>query len=181
MLEARPREFAHEHRSMREARPRESAHEHRSVLEATASDMLNASGVRSQAETKGTESEGKIKQAGAAESPRQRGRYIPAAERRLVFQRDGGRCTFVDAHGQRCRETRYLELHHLKAFAKGGQNVASNLALRCAAHNALAAEQDFSREHILQKRDSARHESFSSQGLADARSVPCALRTARSE
>jgi hypothetical protein len=60
----------------------------------------------------------------------------------------------------------------LKAFAQGGKNVASNLALRCAAHNALAAEQDFGRERILQKRDSARHEAFSSQALDDARTRP---------
>src|SRR5690349_21467673 len=74
-----------------------------------------------------------------------RGRYVPAAERREVFRRDEGRCTFTDERGQRCREERYLELHHLKPFAPGGENVASNLTLRCAAHNALAAEDDFGR------------------------------------
>jgi hypothetical protein len=96
-------------------------------------------------------------------TPRQRGRYVPAAERREVFRRDEGRCTFTDAHGQRCRETRHLELHHLKPFARGGENVASNLTLRCAAHNALAAEQDFGRELIARQRDSTRHESRAAQ------------------
>ena len=84
-------------------------------------------------------------------------------ERREVFTRDEGRCTFTDAHGQRCRETRYLELHHLKPFAQSGENVASNLTLRCSAHNALAAEQDFGRELVSQKRDSTRHESRNAQ------------------
>jgi hypothetical protein len=51
----------------------------------------------------------------------------------------------------------------LKPFAQGGANVASNLALRCAAHNALAAEQDFGRELIKQKRGQERHESFAAQ------------------
>ena len=88
---------------------------------------------------------------------------MPAAERREVFTRDEARCTFTDEQGQRCGETRYLELHHLKPFAYGGQNVASNLALRCSAHNALAAEQDFGREVIEQKRDSTRHESLAAQ------------------
>jgi hypothetical protein len=35
--------------------------------------------------------------------------------------------------------------------------------LRCAAHNALAAEEDFGREHIALKRDSLSHESRASQ------------------
>jgi hypothetical protein len=96
-------------------------------------------------------------------TPRQRGRYVPAAERHEVFERDGGRCSYADAHGARCRETHYLELHHLKPFAEGGASVASNLTLRCAAHNALAAEEDFGRELIERKRGHARHESLIAQ------------------
>jgi hypothetical protein len=61
------------------------------------------------------------------------------------------------------RRTRYLELHHLKPFARSGANVASNLTLRCAAHNALAAEEDFGRELITQTRDALSHESCASQ------------------
>ena len=99
----------------------------------------------------------------SALTPRQRGRYVPAAARREVSERDGGRCTYADSHGARCRETRYLELHHLKPFAQGGANVASNLTLRCAAHNALAAEEDFGRGLIEQKRGHARHESWADQ------------------
>lgn len=84
-------------------------------------------------------------------------------ERHQVFERDGGRCSYVDSHGRRCRETRHLELHHLTPFAKGGANLASNLTLRCAAHNALAAEEDFGRGLIEQKRAHARHESLAAQ------------------
>ena len=102
----------------------------------------------------------------SALTPRRRGRYVPAAERREVFERDGGRCSYLDSHGARCRETRYLEQHHLKPFARGGANVASNLTLRCAAHNALGAEEDFGRQLIEQRRGQARHESFAAQ--ADA-------------
>ena len=75
---------------------------------------------------------------------------------------------FTDEHGERCHEQRYLELHHLKPFAHGGENVASNLTLRCAAHNALAAEQDFGRELIAQKRASNRHESCAAQEAGQA-------------
>jgi hypothetical protein len=97
-------------------------------------------------------------------TPRWRGRYIPAAERRQVFERDGGCCSYVDSKGGRCRETRYLELHHIKPFAQGGANLAANLTSRCAAHNALEAEEDFGREYVEQKRAQARHESLAAQG-----------------
>ncbi len=80
-----------------------------------------------------------------------------------MYRRDGGRCTYVDARGERCCEKRYLELHHLQPFARQGANVASNLTLRCEAHNALAAEEDFGRELIRQRRDSSRHESLAAQ------------------
>jgi hypothetical protein len=96
--------------------------------------------------------------------PRQRGatprhRYIPAPIRREVFERDAGRCTYVDATGQRCRETHCLETHHLQAFGLGGEHEVVNLILRCRAHNALAAEEDFGRAFVERKR-TTRHESF---------------------
>jgi hypothetical protein len=59
---------------------------------------------------------------------------------------------------------RRLEFHHLKPFASGGEHSASNLTLRCAAHNALAAEEDFGRERILQRRVSSAHDAFRKSG-----------------
>lgn len=98
-----------------------------------------------------------------------RSRHIPAAERREVYRRDEGRCTYVDARGERCCETHYLELHHLRPFAMNGPSVASNLTLRCSAHNALAAESDFGRELVNQRRDSKRHEALDRQTLVTTR------------
>jgi len=92
------------------------------------------------------------------ESPAQRGRYVPAATRRAVFERDRGRCSFVDAFGQACRETHCLEIHHLRAFGRGGGHTLSNLTLRCRAHNTLAAEEDFGRALIERRRGSPKHE-----------------------
>jgi hypothetical protein len=69
-----------------------------------------------------------------------------------VWQRDQGRCTFVDARGEQCRETSYLQLHHQDPHARGGPPSESNLCLRCHAHNALAAEEDFGRELMIRKR-----------------------------
>lgn len=64
------------------------------------------------------------------------GRYIPAAVRRTVWTRDGGRCTFVGPAG-RCTETSRLEFHHVTPFAHGGPTAVENLMLRCHAHNAF--------------------------------------------
>src|SRR5688572_12573179 len=100
---------------------------------------------------------------------RQRGRQVPAALRRAVFERDEGRCTFRSDSGERCRETAHLELHHLVPFARGGEHRLDNLTLRCRAHNALAAEQDFGRDFVALARDASRHEAW-----AAYEAVPCA-------
>jgi hypothetical protein len=98
---------------------------------------------------------------------RERSRHVPMRIRRRVFERDNAQCTFVDDGGCRCRERERLELHHLNPFALAGQHHADNLTLRCQAHNALAAEQDFGRESIGKKRDTNRHESLRSQPKPD--------------
>ena len=69
-------------------------------------------------------------------------RHIPAAVRRDVWERDGGQCAFVGAHG-RCAERGFLEFHHVKPYADGGANVVKNLELRCRAHTTYEAEQYF--------------------------------------
>jgi len=84
-----------------------------------------------------------------------RRRVGSAAVRREVRDRDGTRCTFVDDSGQRCRETRFLESHHLLAHGRGGPPSTDNLTLRCQAHNALAAEHDFGREFIQRRVEEA--------------------------
>ena len=74
-------------------------------------------------------------------------RHIPAAVKRTVWQRDGGRCAFEGAHG-RCAETGFLEFHHVVPFAVGGETSAGNVQLRCRAHNGYEAEQYFGRERV---------------------------------
>jgi hypothetical protein len=69
-------------------------------------------------------------------------RHIPASVRRAVWHRDGERCAFKGAQG-RCTETGFLEFHHVVPFAAGGETTAENLELRCRAHNAYEAEQNF--------------------------------------
>ena len=54
-------------------------------------------------------------------SPRGRSRTIPAAVRRAVWARDGGRCDYVGSSG-RCTERSFLEFHHRIPFAAGGES-----------------------------------------------------------
>ena len=71
-------------------------------------------------------------------------RYVSVLTRRIVWERDGGQCTFVDAKiGQRCVCRHALELEHIRPFAKGGDSSAENLKLLCPAHNQYAAVQAY--------------------------------------
>jgi hypothetical protein len=71
--------------------------------------------------------------------PARHSRYIPASVRENVWTRDEGRCAFVGPAG-RCRETAFLEFHHVVPFARGGATSQENLALRCRAHNQFEGE-----------------------------------------
>jgi 5-methylcytosine-specific restriction endonuclease McrA len=79
-------------------------------------------------------------------------RHIPAAIRRAVWERDGGRCRYVDEHDRRCKERDQLEFHHRHPFGLGGVHSVSNIRLMCRAHNAYLAECDYGRETIARHR-----------------------------
>ena len=68
----------------------------------------------------------------------ERSRHIPAAVKREVWRRDGGRCAFVGRDG-RCSERSFLEYHHVRPYAAGGVATTANIELRCRAHNAHEA------------------------------------------
>ncbi len=72
-------------------------------------------------------------------------RHIPAAVRRAVWARDGGRCAFVSSGGRRCGEEAFLEFHHVVPYASGGRSTVDNIELRCRAHNGYEAERLFGR------------------------------------
>jgi 5-methylcytosine-specific restriction endonuclease McrA len=57
-----------------------------------------------------------------------------------VFQRDGGRCTFVGADGRRCGATGTLQIDHRIPIAIGGKSSPNNLRVLCARHNRLEAQ-----------------------------------------
>ncbi|HUG52184.1 MAG TPA: hypothetical protein VMR21_01225 [Vicinamibacteria bacterium] len=83
---------------------------------------------------------------GATEKPRESRReaddspYIPAAVRRAVYKRDGGRCAFVGSGGRRCGERRFVQFHHVVPRGVGGKATVDNVQLRCGVHNRHEAE-----------------------------------------
>ena len=73
-------------------------------------------------------------EAGGAPDPRRSPprRPIPAAVRRHVWQRDGGRCGYRDPlTGRRCGSSHLLQIDHLLPVAQGGGPEPDNLQLKC--------------------------------------------------
>ena len=73
-------------------------------------------------------------------------RHVPAAVRRAVYERDEGRCRFVDQQGRRCTARDGLEFHHRRPFGHGGEHSLANISLQCRRHNNSLAEVDYGRE-----------------------------------
>jgi hypothetical protein len=82
-------------------------------------------------------------------------RHIPDAIKREVFERDDGRCTFVDEQGRRCAETGALEFDHRDGFARTRLHRADRIRLLCGAHNQYAAEQMYGRAFMERARSSS--------------------------
>ena len=81
-----------------------------------------------------------------------RTRHIPAAIRRAVWQRDGGRCTYVSAGGRRCGAREFLEFDHADGWARARAHSVDRITLRCRAHNQLRARRDFGDRHMARFR-----------------------------
>jgi len=79
-------------------------------------------------------------------------RYIPAAVRRAVYERDGNQCSFVTEEGRRCTHRDGLEFHHDVPFDRDGDHSPDNVRLACRTHNLYLAEQDYGKEVIEQHR-----------------------------
>ena len=65
-------------------------------------------------------------------------RAIPAAVRRLVWERDEGRCCYRDPmSGRRCASSHLIQIDHLLPVAQGGNDDPDNLRLACFAHHRM--------------------------------------------
>jgi len=62
-------------------------------------------------------------------------RHIPAAVRRIVYERDGGRCRYEDGQGRRCTARGFLEFHHRHPFGHGADHSPEGISLSCRTHN----------------------------------------------
>jgi hypothetical protein len=69
------------------------------------------------------------------QAPNAESRTPAAAVRREVVPRDATCCAFVAPDGRRCEERRFLEFHHVVPYSVGGRATATNIQLRCRAHN----------------------------------------------
>ena len=79
-------------------------------------------------------------------------RYIPAAVKRIVVERDRDQCTFVNAAGRRCSSRGSLEFHHDEPYALGGDRSPENIRLLCRAHNGYLAELTYGKDVVGQYR-----------------------------
>ena len=61
---------------------------------------------------------------------------LRATLRHQVIKHYANQCSHTDAHGRRCPEKRWLDIHHVIPVAKGGLNLLSNLRLLCSRHHA---------------------------------------------
>ena len=76
---------------------------------------------------------------------------IKAAVRRVVHERDQGRCAWVAQDGVRCSDCARLEFDHVEPWAVGSADDAANLRLLCPTHNRLHARHCFGAVHIAAK------------------------------
>ncbi len=105
------------------------------------------------------------------------GRYVPADVRLTVWQRDGGRCSFVSEAGRRCPAHERLEFDHVVPVARGGETIAENLRLRCRAHNQYEAERVFGAGFMAARREQAR--ARRARAKAPASAAPTAAEAVR--
>ncbi len=60
-----------------------------------------------------------------------------AVQKQAVIARSGGRCTHIDAKGERCTSDRWLDVHHIVPLSQGGTNNTENLTVLCGFHHDL--------------------------------------------
>ncbi len=87
-----------------------------------------------------------------SETPGENDRYVPAAVKRAVWERDQGRCTWPMGDGEVCGSTHRLEFDHDLEVALGGKPTIENVRLLCKSHNLMKAEQHLGRTFMAKFR-----------------------------
>ena len=68
---------------------------------------------------------------------------LTAEQKHEVFARDGGKCTQVNAKGERCGSDRWVHIHHIVEVSRGGNNNSENLTTLCSFHHDLVHQLSF--------------------------------------
>ena len=68
---------------------------------------------------------------------------IPAATKHAVTRRDQGQCTHIHENGERCDQTKWIDIHHIVHVADGGTNELDNLTTLCTFHHELRHQLEF--------------------------------------
>ena len=68
---------------------------------------------------------------------------IPAQIRHEVMKRDRGQCTFKDKVATPCQNKRWLDLHHKKSIASGGEHSLNNITTLCRQHHRFLHQRIF--------------------------------------
>ena len=95
--------------------------------------------------------------ASRAAAPERVTQSIPPAVRRQVLERDGRKCSVPG-----CRHSQYLDLHHVRPRAEGGDHEPENLVTLCGVHHraahvgALAVTGNYSSGFVFRHADGKR-------------------------
>ena len=79
-------------------------------------------------------------------------RYVSAAVKRAVWERDHGRCAWPMGDGDVCGSTHRLEFDHDLEVALGGKPTIGNIRLLCKSHNLMKAERHLGRDFMAEFR-----------------------------
>jgi hypothetical protein len=82
-------------------------------------------------EAKRAKKYGIVKKPRKTSPPSSRGDVFPASVRRAIYERAQGRCECLLPNGERCGETRWLELDHIRPRALGGESTLPNGRVAC--------------------------------------------------
>jgi 5-methylcytosine-specific restriction endonuclease McrA len=76
-----------------------------------------------------------------------KGRYIPKALKKSVFERAAGQCEYTH-EGRRCSCRNFLQVDHIVPLGQGGSTSEENIRVLCHAHNQWAAMQSYGRKKM---------------------------------
>lgn len=107
------------------------------ILKSKSKDIQKKS---TQQQAKQQDSDAQCNFAAKSQSVETRSRFIPAALKKEIFKRDQAKCQFRGLNNRICGSKQFVQVHHIRAFAKGGLNTKENLSLRCRSHNLYEAE-----------------------------------------